>query len=107
MIIYIDTKCRCHVSNPDGIYTEIEAPEQFNGKCTAYIEGFRVRPEGYTYTREDGIVFGPKGSSVSPWKDYTELEKIQYEYEIEQLKAQNAEYESALTEIEQALGVNE
>lgn len=103
MTIYIDNDCKCHVSNPDGIFTEVEAPEQFNGKCTAYIEGFRVRPDGYTYTREDGVVFGPNGSSVSPWKDYAELEKAQFEYEIEQLKAENTDMKEALAE----LGVTE
>lgn len=79
--IFIDENCKCHVSNPDGIYTEIEAPEEFNGKCTAYIEGFRVRPDGYTYTRDDGVVFGPNGSSVVSWKDYAELDAAQREYE--------------------------
>ncbi len=96
MIIYIDIECKCHVNNPDGIYTEIEAPEQFNGKCPAYIEGFRVRPEGYTFTREDGMVFGPEGESVSPWVDLAILEKAQLEYELEQLKAELADADAAL-----------
>lgn len=81
MTIFIDSNCKCHVSNPNGTYTEIEAPEQFVGKCAAYIEGFRVKPEGYTFTREDGVVFGPDGYSVSPWKPMAELEAAQAAYE--------------------------
>jgi hypothetical protein len=99
--IYIDTECKCHTTNPEGKYTEIEAPRQFEGKCDAYIEGYRVRPEGYTYTMDDGTVFGPNGSSVTPWKPYSELDNAQREYEKQLL----AEYESALAEIEAALGV--
>lgn len=81
MTIFIDKDCKCHVTNPDGTYTAVEAPVEFNGKCAAYIEGFRVKPEGYTFTREDGVVFGPEGSSVSPWKPLTELEAAQAAYE--------------------------
>lgn len=87
MTIYIDNECKCHVSNPDGIYTKIEAPEMFNGKCTAYIEGYRVRPEGYTYAIENGVVFGPEGSSVSPWRDLSLLEEFQRQYEEQQANA--------------------
>lgn len=101
--IYIDADCKCHVSNPDGIYTEVEAPDLFNGKCDAYIEGFRVRPEGYTYTRDDGNVFGPEGLGVSPWRDATILEEFQTQYEQQQQT--NNQYEAALAEIEAALGV--
>lgn len=89
--IYIDADCKCHVSNPDGIYTEVEAPDLFNGKCDAYIEGFRVRPDGTTYTRDDGKVFGPEGLGVSPWKPIDELDDAQREYEREKLAdAENA-----------------
>lgn len=87
MKIFLDAHCRCHTTNPDGIYTEIEAPNQFDGKCAAYIEGFRVRPEGYTYTRDDGMVFGPNGSSVTPWKPYNELAAAQAQYERDMAEA--------------------
>ena len=103
MEIYIDENCKCHISNPDGIYTAIPAPPEFEGKCAAYIEGFRVKPEGYTYVREDGKEFGPDGYSVSPWRDLTLLEEFQAQCEAQQ-QAIN-EYEAALTEIETALGV--
>ena len=45
---------------------------------------------------------------IAPWKPWEELDAAQREYEREQyetLSAQNAEYESALSEIETALGV--
>jgi len=81
MTIYIDGECKCHVSKPGGTYKEIEAPESFKGKCTAYIEGFRVRPEGHSYIGEDGTVFGPDGESISPWRDLGLLEELQTQYE--------------------------
>lgn len=87
MKIYIDAECKCHTVNPDGIYTEIEAPAQFEGKCDTYIEGFRVRPEGYTYTLDDGTVFGPNGSSVTPWKPYDQLVAAQAQYEADLAEA--------------------
>lgn len=90
MKIFIDTDCKCHVSNPVGIYTEIEAPKQFNDKCSTYIEGFRVRPDGYTYSREDGKVFGPVGYFVGPWKPISELEAAQAQYERMMAEAENA-----------------
>lgn len=87
MKIFLDAHFRCHTTNPDGIYTEIEAPNHFEGKCAAYIEGFRVRPEGYTYTRDDGKVFGPNGSSVTPWKPYEKLAAAQAQYERDMAEA--------------------
>lgn len=81
MKIYIDSECKCHTTNPEGIYLEIDAPKEFYGKCNAYIEGFRVRPEGHTYMREDGVKFGPNGSGFAPWKPYSELDAAQRTYE--------------------------
>ena len=90
MRMYVDSECRCHTTNPNDIYTEIEAPEQLEDKCTTYIEGFRVRPEGYTYTRDDGEVFGPDGSSVTPWKPYDRLAAAQAQYEADLAEAAKA-----------------
>lgn len=98
MNIFFDNECKCHVSNPNGTYTEIEAPEQFNGKCAAYIEGFRVKPEGYTFTRKDGKVFGPDGYSVSPWEDLALLNRFQAQYEA-QLTATEAAYTEGVNSI--------
>lgn len=95
MSIYIDVECKCHVSNPNGIYTEIPMPEQLNGKCAAYIEGFRVRPVGFTYVNEKGETFGPEGSSVSAWRDIDLLNEFQAQYEA-QLTAAAAAYEEGV-----------
>lgn len=98
MDIFIDNSCKCHATNPDGIYTAIEAPEQFEGKCVAYIEGFRVKPEGYSFVREDGKVFGPDRYSVSPWRDLNLLEEFQAQYEA-QLAAAAAAYTEGVNSI--------
>lgn len=104
MIIYMDNDFKCHVADTGGL-TSIET-DVFNGKCEVYIEGYRFVPEGETWTREDGEVFS--GEMVSPWVDWATLDAAQRDYEREQystLRAQNAEYEAALTEIEAALEV--
>ena len=104
-MIYIDSDFKCHASD-DGTMTAIET-DAFAGKCNAYIEGYRFISAGQTWTRADGVVF--TGEMIAPWKPWDELDAAQREYEREQYQmvvAQNTEYESALTEIETALGVN-
>jgi hypothetical protein len=56
----------------------------FDGKCTAFVEGFRFVPSGETWTRSDGVVF--HGEMIAPWKDYAELDIAQREYERQLLK---------------------
>lgn len=105
MIIYLDSNFKCHITN-NGALTPVET-KAFDGKCEAYIEGYRFVPIGKTWVREDGVEFS--GEMVSPWKPWQELDEAQREYEREQyaaVTAQNAEYEAALSEIETALGVN-
>lgn len=100
-IIYIDTDFKCHTTN-DGTFAAVET-NFFDRKSNDYIEGYRFVPSGSTWVREDGEVF--HGEMIAPWKDYAELAAAQREYEFELLKAENAEYEAALSEIEAALGV--
>lgn len=105
MTIYIDSDYKCHTTTADGL-TAVDT-NYFDGKCQAYIEGYRLVPAGASWTRSDGVVF--QGEMVSPWKPWRELDAAQREYEREQyaaVTAQNAEYEAALSEIETALGVN-
>lgn len=98
MKIYIDPDFQCHTAPGEG-RTAVET-DFFDGKCPAFIEGYRFIPSGESWTREDGVVFA--GEMVAPWKDWTELDALQREYEREQL----AKYEQALSEIEAALGVS-
>ena len=77
MKIYIDSDCKCHVSD-DGSMREFDVPF-FDGKCDEFIEGYRYVPEGETWTRSDSTVFS--GEMIAPWKDYDELYRAQAEYE--------------------------
>ena len=97
--IYIDADFKCHVSD-DGTRTAVET-EFFDGKCDAFIEGYRYIPAGESWTRPDGVVFS--GELIAPWKPWRGLDAAQRSHERELL----AQYEQALTEIELALGVNE
>lgn len=84
---YIDSEFKCHTVN-DGTMVEIQT-DFFDGKCDAFIEGYRFVPSGESWTRSDGVVF--HGEMIAPWKDYSELDAIQREYERERLAdAENA-----------------
>lgn len=96
MTIYIDSDYKCYVSASDG-RRAIEVND-FNGKCPEWIESYRFVPEGETWTREDGEVFT---NMAAPWKDLGEAFAAQAAY----VTAQNAQYEAALTAIENALEV--
>ena len=102
MTIYIDNDYKCHTSDPEGTYTAVETTA-FDGKCDAYIEGYRFLPESETWTRPDGVVFS--GEMIAPWKDWRELDAAQREYEREQLEAMAAELADARAALE-LLGVN-
>lgn len=97
MIIYIDDDFKCHHDNQAG-YIAVET-DIFDGKCAAYIDGYRFIPDGESWTREDGVVFA--GEMIAPWKEWSELDDAQRAYERQLV----AEYEAALSEIEKALGV--
>lgn len=95
--IYLDSDFKCHISGDDTM-TAVETAA-FDGKCDTYIEGYRFVPGGKTWIREDGVEFS--GEMVAPWKPWQVLEEAQREYERQLV----AEYEAALQEIEEALGV--
>lgn len=82
-VIYIDSSFKCHTSAAEGL-TAIET-DVFDGKCDAYIEGYRFIPSGQTWTRADGAVF--TGEMIAPWKPWAELDAAQREYEREQYNA--------------------
>ena len=77
MKIYIDSDFKCHATDI-GNLREVETAF-FDGKCNAFIEGYRYIPEGESWTRSDGVVF--YGEMISAWKNYHELDAAQREYE--------------------------
>lgn len=85
MKVYIDSKCKCHTTNPDGTFREIVLSEDarifFANKCTTFIEGYRLKPDGETWIREDGEVFSG-GEMITPWRNYDQLADAQQQYEI-------------------------
>ena len=82
MTIYIDSEYKCYTSPGDNL-TAIDT-SFFDGKCKAYIEGYRFVPSGETWIREDGQVF--IGGMVAPWRPYEILAEFQAIYEEEQAK---------------------
>ena len=100
MTVYIDADFKCHTSD-DGAMTAVET-DFFDGKCAAYIEGYRFVPAGSVWTRPDGVVF--HGEMVAPWKDWRQLGDAQRGYEKEQYTAMEAELADARAALE-ILGV--
>lgn len=88
MKVYIDSDFKCHATNTNGIFREVET-DFFDDKCTTFIEGYRFVPAGESWKRSDGVVF--RGEMISPWKPYKELDAAQREYERQKLAdAENA-----------------
>ena len=103
MTIYIDSDYRCHTAD-DGTRRAFDVPS-FDGKCAAFIEGYRYVPSEETWTRKDGQTF--KGEMIAPCRDYSQILEIQTAVDRAKAQAQQTidEYEAALSEIEAALGV--
>ena len=94
MKIFIDSDYKCCTASAEG-RREFDA-EFFDGKCSAFVEGYRYVPAGETWTRADGAVF--PGEMISPWKDYSILAAAQAAYEQAQSEsaAEIADMQSAL-----------
>lgn len=75
--VYIDSEFKCHTTD-DGSMTAVET-DFFDGKCDAFIKGYRYIPDGESCTRSDGVVF--HGEMITPWKPYEELDAAQRQYE--------------------------
>lgn len=94
MTVYLDTDFKCHVTN-DGTMTAYET-SFFDGKCDAFIEGYRIVPTGASWTRPDGVAF--HGEMIAPWKDYRILEAYQEQYEA--MQAEMLDMQTALGVLE-------
>lgn len=86
--IYIDSDFKCHAEDGGGM-TAVET-DFFDGKCAAFLEGYRYVPAGAVWTREDGVSF--IGEMIAPWKPWEELAEDQVAYERQML----ADYQEAL-----------
>lgn len=93
--IYLDSEFKCHISD-DGTMLAIET-DFFDGKCDTFIEGYRFVPSGETWVREDGITF--TGEMIAPWKNYSELDAAQREYEREQFNKYKESLETLGVEV--------
>lgn len=81
--IYLDSDFVCHLTDDGtrreyytGFFAE-DTPEKF-------IEGYRIVPADSTWTRKDGVVF--HGEMVSPAVDYSGLERVKEQHEIDDEK---------------------
>ena len=95
MVIYIDENFRCCAEAGAGLRAVETA--FFDGKAPGYIAGYRFIPSGDAWTAEDGTEY--RGEAVFPVTDWETLDKIQREYEREQvplLIAQNSELVEAM-----------
>ena len=94
MTIYIDSDYKCHTSPGEGM-TAVET-DFFDGKCSAYIEGYRYVPAGQSWTRADGVIF--TGEMIAPAEDSRILEAAQAAYEeaIAQEAKKSADMKAAL-----------
>lgn len=90
MKIYVDINndFKCYISSA-GAMREIDL-EFFDGKCKAFIEGFRCIPS----TDADGNEI----YTVFAWRDYALLEEFQRQYE--ELIAQQEDMQAALAVLE-------
>lgn len=93
MTIYIDSDYKCYVSAAEG--RRAVETDFFDGKCKAFIEGYRFIPEGEKWVKPNGVFF--KGEMIAPWKDYDYLQNAQEAYEQGQ--------DEILTVVESALEV--
>lgn len=81
MKIYVDNERRCHVTNSDGNFREVET-DYFVGKCQTFIEG-------HCYDDTGGYV------AIYPWKPDNELAAAQAQYEAD-LAAAAAAYQEGV-----------
>ena len=79
MKIYLDSDFRCHLTDGGGM--RMIETDEFDGKCTAYVEGYRFVPDGESWVREDGVVF--RGKLVMAVEDYDLLKRFQAQHEAD------------------------
>ena len=74
---YLDSDFRVHLDDGKGRIPWNDEHGFFDEKCRAYVEGFRVIPDGMTWTASDGTQY--TGFMISACVDYATLDKAQAE----------------------------
>lgn len=97
MRIFIDSDFKCHAAPAEGL-REFDVPF-FDGKCSAFIEGYRYVPDGEIWHYK-GTHF--RGEMLCPWKDYTTLATAQAAADEVQEQA-DAQIETLLDTIEELI----
>ena len=92
--IYLNADFECSTVEKADTVQSVET-DYFDGKCDAFIEGYRFVPAGQRWTKKDGVVF--EGEMVSPFKDYTYLEMVQSLYEEMLPQAEATEAQAVYT----------
>ena len=92
--IYLNREFQCSVAEKTDTVQSIET-DVFDGKCNAFVEGYRFVPQGQQWTREDGVIF--EGEMIAPFKDSTQLEMVQSLYE--QLAVEITDTQLAVAEL--------
>ena len=95
--IYMDSDFKCRTVGDDALAAA--ETDFFDGKCDAFVEGYRFVPEGESWTREDGAVF--HGEMAAPWKPWQALDKAQREYERQRVTELEAENETLIADMAQ------
>lgn len=92
MRVYLDSDYKC-LLNPTAGERSIDT-EFFDGKCEEFVMGYRFIPAGEFWTAPNGSVI--YGETAFPWRPYSELEKAQNRYELEQVKDTNKKLSNQL-----------
>lgn len=82
--VYVDSDSKFHPID-DGTMTAVETTF-FDGKCDEFIEG-------YLYDTSKGY------PQIYPWRDYSELDAAQREYERQKVKEYEALIDELFTEV--------
>lgn len=96
--IYLNEKFECSAYEKADTVMSVET-DFFDGKCDAYIEGYRFIPAGHSWTRKDGVVF--EGEMMAPFKEMAYLDAVQTAFE--ELSGKIAATEEAVTNTELAI----
>ena len=88
---YLDTDFKVHVTDDGTMLPWEDEWGFFDGKCDAFIEGYRIVPKGSTWVRKDGVPF--VGQMIAPWKEFRILQAAQEQYEADLAEKQDMQQE--------------